>query len=214
MLFYAPPDWGCSGEHAHWRRLLDRMTVGRVELPDGPIYVPEDSDTTMQAPDWASSVSIVDGTLNPVPLCDLDQALLKEVVAENRDLKNRSHEHASVTLTGHESPEDWDTPTTHVTKPHVEDSNDRLSEIAGTIAPTNPSVVHMKHGAFLAQLLLEEVDLESDGECLSSNALLVYHMRSARNVPARKVEGRPKPSPNNMPLSELDTQRLVAMLYE
>ena len=24
------PDWGCSGEHAYWRRMLDRMTVGRV----------------------------------------------------------------------------------------------------------------------------------------------------------------------------------------
>ena len=22
------PDWGCSGEHAYWRRMLDRMTVG------------------------------------------------------------------------------------------------------------------------------------------------------------------------------------------
>ena len=45
------PDWGCSGEHAYWRRMLDRMTVGRVQLPDGPIYVPEDSDTAMQAPE-------------------------------------------------------------------------------------------------------------------------------------------------------------------
>ena len=80
------PDSGCSGEHAYWRRMLDRMTVGRVQLPDGPIYVPEDSDTAMQAPEWASFLSIVDGSLNPVPLCDLDQVLLKEVMAENRDL--------------------------------------------------------------------------------------------------------------------------------
>ena len=63
------PDWGCSGEHAYWRRMQDRMTVGRVQLPDGPIYVPEDSDTAMQAPEWASFLSIVDGSLNPVPLC-------------------------------------------------------------------------------------------------------------------------------------------------
>ena len=48
------PDRGCSGEHADWRRMLDRMTVGRVQLPNGPIYVPEDSDTAMQAPDRAS----------------------------------------------------------------------------------------------------------------------------------------------------------------
>ena len=62
------PDWGCSGEHAYWRRMLYRMTVGRVQLPDGPIYVPEDSDTAMQAPEWASFLSFVDGSLNPVPL--------------------------------------------------------------------------------------------------------------------------------------------------
>ena len=79
-------DWGCSGEHAYWRRMLDRMTVGKVQLPEGPIYVPEDSNTAMQAPEWASFLFIVDGSLNPVPLCDPDQVLLKEVMAENRGL--------------------------------------------------------------------------------------------------------------------------------
>ena len=63
--------------------MLDGMTVGRVQLPDGPIYVAEDSDEPMQAPEWASYLSIVDGTLNLVPLCDLDQPMLKEVMAEN-----------------------------------------------------------------------------------------------------------------------------------
>ena len=82
-----------GGEHAYWCRMLDRMTVGRVQLPDGPIYVHENSDTAMQAPEWASFLSIVDGFLNPVPLCDLDQVLLKEVMAKNlgltlSDLKN------------------------------------------------------------------------------------------------------------------------------
>ena len=45
------PDWGCSGEQAFWRQLLDPMTLGRVQLPDGPIYVTQDSNTAMQAPD-------------------------------------------------------------------------------------------------------------------------------------------------------------------
>ena len=80
------PDWGCSGEHTYWRRMLDQMTVGRMQLPDGPIYVPENSDTAMQAPEWANFLSIVDGLLNPVPLRDLDQVLLKEVMAQNRGL--------------------------------------------------------------------------------------------------------------------------------
>ena len=76
------PNWGCSGEHTYWRQLLDGMTVGRMQLPDGPIYVPEDSDTAMQAREWTSFLSIVDGSLSPVPLCDLVQVLLKEVMAE------------------------------------------------------------------------------------------------------------------------------------
>ena len=57
-----------------------------MQLLDGPIYVPGDSDTGMQAPEWASFLSIVDGSHNPVPLCDLDQVLLKGVMAENRGL--------------------------------------------------------------------------------------------------------------------------------
>ena len=35
----------------------------------------------MQTPEWASFLSIVDGSLNLVPLCDLDQVLLKEVMS-------------------------------------------------------------------------------------------------------------------------------------
>ena len=55
------PDWGCSGDNAYWHQLLDQMTVGRMQLSDGPIYVPEDSDTAMQAPEWAGT-----GTGTPV----------------------------------------------------------------------------------------------------------------------------------------------------
>ena len=39
--------------------------------------------TLGEAPEWASYLSTVDGALNPVPLCDLDQPMLKEVMAEN-----------------------------------------------------------------------------------------------------------------------------------
>ena len=144
------PDWGCSGEHAYWRPMLDRMTVGRVQLTDGPVSVPEDSDIAMQAPEWASFLSIVDGSLNPVPLCDLDQVLLKEVMAENRglslsDLKKRSPEHLSATITGCESPDG------HLEPAAVkEDADDQLSEIASTIPPVDPSCVVLKQSAFLA----------------------------------------------------------------
>ena len=45
------PDWGTTGEHAYWRQLLDPMTVGRTEPPNDPIYVPEESQETMLAPE-------------------------------------------------------------------------------------------------------------------------------------------------------------------
>ena len=209
------PGWGCSGEHAYWRRMLDRMTVGRVQLPDGPIYVPEDSDTAMQAPEWASFLSIVDGSLNPVPLCDLDQMLLKEVMAKNRgltlsDLKNRSPEHLSATLTGCESPDDYLEPAAV-----KEDADDQLSEIASTIPPVGRSCVDLKHSPFLAQLLLEEVDLESTPEPASPVGKPVLHMQPmyTGEPVARSADALARPAANNMPLSEDDTQELRRMLY-
>ena len=209
------PDWGCPGEHAYWCRMLDGMTVGRVQLPDGPIYVPGDSDTAMQAPEWASFSSIVDGSLNPVPLCDLDQVLLKEVMAENRgltlsDLKKRSPEHLSATLTGCESPDGYLEPAAV-----NEDADDQLSEIASTIPPVAPSCVELKHSAFLAQLLLEEVDVGSTSEPTSpvgKRVLHMQHMHSGERV-AQSPNALARPASNNMPLCEHDTQDLRRLLY-
>ena len=93
-MILCTPDWRTTGKQACWRELWDRMTVKRTELPNRPIYVPEDSQDTMTAPEWGSFLSIVDGSLNPVPVSDLDQVVLKELMAENRgltllDLKKR-----------------------------------------------------------------------------------------------------------------------------
>ena len=169
----------------------------------------------MQAPEWASFLSIVDGSLNPVPLCDLDQVLLKEVMAENRgltlfDLKNRSPEHLSATLTGCESPDDYLEPAAV-----KEDANDQLSEIASTIPPVDPSCVDLKHSAFLAQLLLEEVDLESTPEPASPVGKPVLHMQPLHTGEpvARSADALARPAANNMPLSEHDTQELRRLLY-
>ena len=60
--------------------------MGRTELPNGTIYVPEDTQETMPAPEWGSFLSIVGGSLNAVPVSDLDQVVLKELMAENRGL--------------------------------------------------------------------------------------------------------------------------------
>ena len=173
------------------------MTVGRVQLPDGPIYVPEDSDTAMQAPEWASFLSIVHGSLNPVPLCDLDQVLLKEVMAKNcgltlSDLKNRSPEHLSATLTGCESPDGY------LERAAVEeDADDQLS--------VDPSCVELKYSAFGAQLLLEEVDLESASEPTSPVGKPVLHMQPMHSGEpvAPCPDALARPASNNIPLSEV-----------
>ena len=104
----------------------------------------------MQAPEWASFLSIVDGSLNPVPLCDLDGVLLKEVMAKNRgltlsDIKKRSPEHLSATVTGCESSDGYPEPA--AVKEHADD---QLSEIASTIPPVDPSCVELTHSSFLA----------------------------------------------------------------
>ena len=178
--------------------------MGRVHLPYGPIYVPEDSETAMQAPEWASFLSIVEGSLNPVPLCDLDQVLLKQVMAENRgltlfDLKKRSPEHISATLTGCESHDDDLAPAAV-----REDADDQLSEIASSIPPDDPSCVDLKHSAFFGQLLLKEVDLESTSEQTSPVAKHVLHRQhicSGEPV-AHSPDALARPASDNMPLSE------------
>ena len=209
------PDWGCSGEHSHWRRMLDQMTVGRVQFPDSPIYVPEDSDTAMQAPEWTSFFSIVDGSLNPVPLCYLDQVLLKEVMAENRGLtlshlKKRSSEHLSATLTGCDSPDGYLDPAAV-----NEDAEDHLSEMASTIPPVDPSCVELKHSALLAQLLLEEVDLQSTSESTSVlvNRCCTCSICSQVNPLAEDPDAPARPASNIMALSEHDTQELRRLSY-
>ena len=143
------PDWGTTGEHSYWRRLLDCMTVGRTEPPDGPIYVPEDSRETMPAPEWGRFLSIVVRSLNPVPVSDLDQVVLKELMAENRgltllDLKKTS-EYSSVTTTSGECSDEQETPA--LSTP-LADADDRLSDIASAIPPVDPEMVTLKKTAF------------------------------------------------------------------
>ena len=123
-------DWRTTGKHAYWRRLLNRMTVGGTELPDGPIYVPEDSQETMPAPEWGNFFSIVDGSLYPVPVSHLDQVVLKELMAENRGLTlvdlNKRSEYSLVTTTSGECSDERETAA--VSTP-LADADDPLSNI-------------------------------------------------------------------------------------
>ena len=204
------PDWGTTGEYAYCRRLLDRMTVARTELPNGPIYVPEDSQDTTPAPEWGSYLSIVDGSQNFVFVSDLDQVVLKELMAENRgltllDLKKRS-KYSSVTTTSGECSDEQETPA--VSTP-LADADDRLSDIASAIPPVGPEMVTLKHSAFLAQLLMDEVDL-AESTHGGSHDHAVFSMR-ATDGPTGQVPGA-KPSPNNMPVSCYDVHGLQQVL--
>ena len=199
------PDRGTTGEHAYWRRSLDRMTVGRTELPNGPIYVPEDSQEAIPAPEWGSFLSIVNGALDPVPVSDLDQVVLKELTAENKglnlhDLKRRS-EYSSALLRVVSAP---------MSRRHQQSLLRWLSDIASVIPPVDPEVVTLKHSAFLAQLLMEEMDLGESAPG-GSNDHAVSSMR-ATDGPSGQVPGA-TPSPNNMPVSLYDVQELQQVLW-
>ena len=91
-----------------------------------------------------------------------------------------------------------------------EDADDQPSEIASSDPPVDPSCVELKHSAFLAQLLLEEVDLESNAEGTSPVGKPVLHMQhtcSGEPV-AQSPDALARPASNNMPLSDHDSQEL------
>ena len=180
--------------------------MGRTEPPNGPIYVPEDSQETMPATDWGSLLSIVDGSPNPVPVSDLDQVVLKVLMAENRgltllDLKKRS-EYSSVTTTSGECSDEQETPAVSTPMP---DADDRLSDIASAIPPVDPEVVTLKHSAFLAQRLMDKVDL---GESThgGSHDQAAFSMQATYG-PTGQVPGA-EPPPINLPVSWYDVQDL------
>ena len=99
-----------------------------TELPNGPIYLPKGSEETMPAPEWSCFLSIADSPLNSVPVNDLDEEMLKELMAGNRgltllDLKKR-RECSSLTTTSGECYNEWETPAV---PPVVADADDHLS---------------------------------------------------------------------------------------
>ena len=77
------------------------------------------------------------------------------------------------------------------------------------------SCVDLKHSAFLAQLLLEEVDLESTSEPASPVGKPVLHMQPMHTGEpvARSADALARLAANNMRLSEHDTQELRRLLY-
>ena len=184
---------------------LLRTILGKI--PALKAYVQE----TMPAPECSSFLSIVYGSLNPVLVSVLDQVVLKELMAENRgltllDLKRRSA-YPSVTTTSGECSDEQETPA--VSTP-LADAEDRLSDIASDIPPVDPEVLTLKHSAFLAQLLMDEVDLDESTHG-GSHDQAVLSMQ-ATGVPTGQVPGA-KPSTNNMRVSWYDVQDLKQVLW-
>ena len=61
------PNWGAHGINEYWRTLLDKLTLTSIQLPDDAIYVPLGRKTPIGKPEWGSMLSVVDGSLAPVP---------------------------------------------------------------------------------------------------------------------------------------------------
>ena len=76
----------------------------------------------------------------------------------------------------------------------------------------DPSCVELKHSAFLAQLLLEEVDPESTSEPTSPVGKPVLHVQPMHS--GEPVASTPDALTRHcLPLSEHDTQELRRLLY-
>ena len=90
------------------------------------------------------------------------------------------------------------------------DADDHLSEIASSIPPVDPEVLTVKHNAFLAQLLMDEVD---PGESTPGGSPdhAVFSIRAA-DSPTGQVPCA-KPAVNNMPVSWYDVQDLQQVLW-
>ena len=165
----------------------------------------------MPAPEWGSFLSIVDGSLNPLPVSDLHQVVLKELMAENRgltlrDLRKRS-EYSLVTTTSGECSDEQETPA--VSTP-LADADDRLSDIASAIPPVDLEMVTLKHSAFLAQLLMNEVDLGASAPGGSHDH--AFLSMQATDGPTGQVPSA-KSSGNNMSVSRYDEQNLQKVLW-
>ena len=122
------------------------------------------------------------------------------------DLKKRS-EYSLVTARRGEC--SYEQETAAASTP-VADADDHLSKIASAVPPVDPEVVTLKHSAFLARLLMDEVD-QGKSTHGGSHDDAVFFMQ-ATDGPTGQVPG-PKPSPKDMPVPWYDVQELQQVLW-
>ena len=157
------PDWGAHGGNEYWRTLLDKLTLTSIQLPDDAIYVPLGCKTPIGKPGWGSMLSVVDGSLAPVPWEDLDPAMVQEIQRESSGytldvLKNQLRPRDAVETTpgGDEYVvSDAVAPNSpcRVSNPDVV-SECGLSELPSSIHSDDKT----EHDAFFVQMCVEEVE--------------------------------------------------------
>ena len=62
---------------------MDKLTLTPIQLPDDAIYVPLGRKTLIRKPGWGSMLSVVDGSLAPVPWEDLYPTMVQEIQRES-----------------------------------------------------------------------------------------------------------------------------------
>ena len=149
-------DLGAHGGNEYWRTLLDG-------LPDDAIYVPLGRKTPIGKPGWGGMLSLVDGSLAPVPWEDLDSAMVQEIQCESSGftlgvLKNQPRPRDAVETTpGGDDYVVSDTVAPNspcrVSNPDVV-SECGLSELPSSIHSDDET----EHDAFFVQMCVEEVE--------------------------------------------------------
>ena len=157
------PDWGAHGGNEYWHTLFDKLTLTSIQLPDDAIYEPLGRKTPIGKPGWGSMLSLVDGSLAPVPSEDLDSAMVQEIPHESSGftldvLKNHLRPRDAVeTIPGAveyvvSDPVAPNSPC-RVSNPDVV-SECGLSELRSSIHSDDEN----QHDAFFVQTCVEEVE--------------------------------------------------------
>ena len=156
-------DWEARGRNEYWRTLLDKLTLTSIKLPDDAIYVPLGRKTPFGKPGWDSMLSVVDGSLAPVPWEDLDSAMVQQIQRESSGFtldvlkKHLRPRDAVETTPGGDKYVVSDTVAPNspcrVSNPDVV-SECGLSELPSSINSDDKT----EHDAFLPQTCVEEVE--------------------------------------------------------
>ena len=178
------PDWGvhggneycfCSvapsypagaswkGGNEYWRTLLDKLTLTSIQLPDDTIYVLLGRKTPIKKHGWGSMLSVVHGSLVPVPWEDPDCAMVQEIQRESSGFtldvlkKKRQLRDAVETTSGGDEYVVSDTvapnSSSRVSNPDVV-SECGLSELPSSIHSDDET----EHDPFFVQTCVEEVE--------------------------------------------------------